>query len=54
VPIGPVDNISELAPILKTRTPRRDPSTRKKGKGFLSLNVPPGKRPIQREFARKR
>jgi len=46
-------NISELAPLMKTRT-RRDPYSMKARKGFKSINLAPGRRPIQREFARKR
>ena len=49
------DNISEVSPLLKTRTPQnRDRYSMKARKGFRSRVMPRGPRAITREYARKR
>lgn len=52
---SPQEQISEVAAMLKTRTPdSRDRYSMKARKGFRSRQMPRGPRPLQREFARKR
>lgn len=54
-PPSTTDNPSELAPLMKTRTPEsRDKFSMKARKGHRARNMARGQRPVTREYARKR